>query len=96
MYSQQLKLWLGKSRSLLFGTEVDWLRWMNSEGQVLELPQEQVLVLEQKARAEAERAEAEAQRANAEAQRAEAEAQRALQLEAELAALRQRLGEKAP
>jgi Uma2 family endonuclease len=46
----------------------------------------------QRAEAEAQRAEAEAQRAEAEAQRAEAEAQRAASLEAEVRALKAKLG----
>jgi Uma2 family endonuclease len=80
LYSNQLKLLLGTSRSVLFGTEVDWLRWMTPEGTVLPMPQEA--------------AQVEAERANAEAQRADTEAQRAERLQAELAELKKQLAEK--
>jgi len=65
--------------------QVDWLRWLDREGQVL--PHGEEL-----AEAEAQRAEAEARRAEAEAQRAEAEAQRVQELAAKLAQYEQKFG----
>ena len=78
---EQLGLSLGKVRSTLYAVDTSWLRWLDADGNVLDLPSE-------RANAEAERANAEAERANAEAERANAEAQRAEQLAAELAAFK--------
>jgi Uma2 family endonuclease len=99
VYCEQTGLWLGKSKGILYGVEVDWLRWMDAEGRVLPVPEEDARA----ARADlnvamshvgvaVERANAEAERANAEAERANAEAERANQLAREVEELRRRLG----
>jgi Uma2 family endonuclease len=75
----QLGLFLGKVRGTVHAVEADWLRWLDADGHVLDLP--------------AERADAEAQRADTEAQRADAEAQRAERLAAEIAELKAKLPE---
>jgi Uma2 family endonuclease len=87
LYSNQLKLLLGTSRSVLYGSEVDWLRWMTPDGRVLPMPQEEV-------RTETERANAETERANAETERANAETERASRLQAEIDELKKQLAEK--
>jgi Uma2 family endonuclease len=79
VHSAALGLWLGVVKSVLHGNEVPWLRWIDEDGRVLQLP------LEAHA--------AEAQRAETEARRAETEARRAADLLAEVAALRAKLGE---
>lgn len=91
----QLGLWLGKMRSSLWAVDVDWLRWLDADGQPLPMPREAAhavkaqlsQALEQQ-QAQQLRANAEAERANAEAERANAEAERARSLAAELEALR--------
>ena len=80
VYSNQLHLFLGKARATLFGAEVDWLRWMQPDGRVLPMPQEDIPVQQE--------------RANAEAERANAADERARRLEAELAELKKQLAEK--
>lgn len=61
----------------LWGVEANWLRWLDDDGDVLELPSEAAKAEAKRAHAERSRAEAEAKRAEAEAKRADAEAKRA-------------------
>jgi Uma2 family endonuclease len=79
-----LGLWHGDYR----GVTMDWLRWMDAQGNLLLLRQERALdqaqraeqaaeVAQARALAETERAKAERERADAERERAEAETQRA-------------------
>ena len=74
---KRLGLLLGVVPSTLWGITAPWLRWLDTTGDVLQVPTEAALALEERANAEAERANAEAERANAEAERANAEAERA-------------------
>lgn len=85
--STGLGLRLGTVRGTFYGVEADWLRWLDRFGNPLPMPEENVAVQTQRAKAEAARAEAEAARADSEAARAE-------RLAAELAELRQQLAEK--
>jgi Uma2 family endonuclease len=105
VYCDQVGLWLGKAKSVLYGVEVEWLRWMDEAGRPLLVDAEIVKIAEQKAnvaveaaniaiekaKAEAERAKAEAERANAADDRANVEAARADRLAQELAELRSKL-----
>ncbi len=92
---EQLGLYLAKARSTLYAVDTSWLRWLDENGRVLELPIERANLEvaradAETARADAEtaRADAETARANAETERANAAAARAEQLAAELAALK--------
>ena len=78
---EQLGFWLGKAKSVLYGVEVDWLRWMDAGGRVLPVPWEAAEEVSKRLAAETERANAETERANAAAERAD-------RLAAELAHLR--------
>ena len=96
---------LGLFLGAWFGTRLDqtfyWLRWWDTEGNLLllgteKLAQERQLLEAEKQRAESEtlRAESEKQRAESETQRAETEKQRADQAEQEILRLRQLLADK--
>jgi Uma2 family endonuclease len=74
LWCETLGLWLGTWAGTIDRETMSWLRFYDSDGALVLLPEE---VAQQRAEAEAQRAEAEAQRAEAEAQRAETEAQRA-------------------
>lgn len=74
VYCERAGLWLGKAKGVLWGVEVDWLRWQDAAGTVLPMPVESV-----------DRAEARANEAEARANELEA---RAKSLEQELAELR--------
>jgi Uma2 family endonuclease len=88
-----LGLWRGTYRDV----NMEWLRWMDAEGELLLLRQEQAAEqthrAEQTAALARERARSEQVRAEAEKDRADAEKQRADAAEAELARLRARLGD---
>jgi hypothetical protein len=73
---ERLGLSLAPVSSVLWKVEAPWLRWFDSDGRLLPMPQET--------------AGAEAERANAEAERANAEAERANRLAAEIEALKRR------
>jgi Uma2 family endonuclease len=77
LWSEILGLWLGTWEGSLDRETAIWLRFYDSQGNLVLLPEE----------AERQRAEAERQRAEAEHQRAEAEHQRAERLAARLKAL---------
>ncbi|BAU43422.1 Uma2 family endonuclease [Leptolyngbya sp. O-77] len=85
----ELSLFLGIWYGPRLGSTIHWLRWWDSDGNLL-------LWSFEKAELERQRAEQEAQRAEAEKQRAEAEKQRADAAEAELARLRSRLNPPHP
>jgi Uma2 family endonuclease len=83
-FIEALGLYLGPWRGSKFEQTFYWLRWWDSNGQILlwgteQIAQNQLLLEAEKQRAEVEkqRAEAEKQRAEVEKQRAEAEKQRA-------------------
>jgi Uma2 family endonuclease len=103
----RLGLWLLPVKTTLWSVEAAWLRWLDAQGNVLQLPSEAAQIEAdranaetdranaeaERAKAESERANAETERANAAAERANAERERADRLEAELAALRRDRGE---
>jgi Uma2 family endonuclease len=79
LWCEQLQLWLGTWTGPYLANQATWLRFYDTEGQVVPVPAE-VLIVEQ-------------QRAEIERQRAETERQRAEAAEAELAQLRARLAQ---
>lgn len=79
-----LQLWRGEFE----GTEAEWLRWCDANGNLIPTGAERANAEAQRANAEAQRADAEARRANTEAQRADAEAAARQRAEAELEKLR--------
>jgi Uma2 family endonuclease len=81
LWCETLELWLGTWAGTIDRETADWLRFYDSTGNLVLLPEE---AAQQQAAAQAQRAEAEAQRAEAQAQRAEAQAQRAERLAARL------------
>ncbi len=89
---RRLGLSLGVVRGVYLGTNTDWLRWFDDQGQILPVGEELAKAETKRALAEARRAEAEAQRAEAEALRAEAEAQRAEVLAERLAEYEEKYG----
>jgi Uma2 family endonuclease len=76
LYCKQTEMWLGTRPSVLYGVEVNWLRWQDEAGHVVQVP--------------AEAAKDALAYASAESQRADAEARRAEALAAELAQLKAR------
>jgi Uma2 family endonuclease len=93
LWCEKLGLWLGTWQGTIDRETLTWLRFYDSNGSLVLLPEE---VAQQRAEVENQRAEAESQRAEAESQRAEAESQRAesQRLRAErLAARLRELGE---
>jgi hypothetical protein len=100
MWSEQLKLWLGTWEGTYLDLPATWLRFYDSERNLLPLAEEaaehQIEVERQRAEMAYGRAEVEKQRAEVEKQRAEEERQRAEAAEAELARLRLLLAEKGP
>ncbi|MBT9558287.1 MAG: Uma2 family endonuclease [Myxococcales bacterium] len=76
-------LWTGEWQRMQ-GT---WLRWVDSQGNLLPTSEERAEAERERAEAERERAEAERERAEAERERAEAERQRASRLAEKLRAL---------
>ena len=79
LYCTQVGLWLGKARSVLYGVEVDWLRWMDDQGHPLLVPAEEAKIavahakaVEQKASAAIEHANALEQKMNAAVEHAKA------------------------
>jgi Uma2 family endonuclease len=98
VYCDQVGMWLGKAKSVLYGVEVDWLRWMDEAGRPLLVDAEVAKIAEQKANVAVEaaniaieKAKAETERAKAADDRANAEAARADRLAQELAELRRKL-----
>lgn len=84
---EQLDLQLAPVHESHYAVEADWLRWLDSDGQVLRLPVEAAVEAERRAQAAAERARTEAERARTETERAN-------HLEAELAKLRAKLANR--
>jgi Uma2 family endonuclease len=82
----ELNLFLGTWYGDRLGHTIHWLRWWDTEGNLL-------LWSSERAEIEKQRAESEKQRADSEQARAEAEKQRADAAEAELAELRARLSQ---
>jgi Uma2 family endonuclease len=80
---EQLGLSLGRARATLFNVDIEWLRWLDSEGRPLLLPVEELDQAVNRGDAEARRADAEARRADAEARRAEELARELERLRAE-------------
>jgi Uma2 family endonuclease len=74
LWCESLGLWLGTWAGTIDRETLNWLRFYDTTGALVLLPEE---VAQQRAEAEMQRAEAEMQRAEAEMQRAEAEMQRA-------------------
>jgi hypothetical protein len=72
-----LGLWLGTWVGTIDRENLTWLRFYDSTGALVLLPEE---AAQQRAESERQRAESEAQRAESEAQRAESEKQRAERL----------------
>ena len=81
LWSEALKMWIGKWHGRNHALDTAWLRFYTADGELV-LRHDEV---------EQQRAEAERQRAEAERQRAEAERQRAEAAEARLARLQMRL-----
>jgi Uma2 family endonuclease len=77
LWCETLGLWLGTWEGTIDRETLTWLRFYDSTGALVLLPEE---AAQRQAEAESQRAEAEAQRAEAESQRAEAESQRAERL----------------
>jgi Uma2 family endonuclease len=84
LYCAQVGLWLGKAQSVLYGVEVEWLRWMDEQGRPLLVPAEEAKIavekanlVEQKMNAVVERANAVEQKMNAAVERANAAVERA-------------------
>jgi len=97
MWSDQLRLWLGKWSGLFQGLEATWLRFYDAEGHLIlcRSEAEEQRAEEEKRRAEDEHAKAEAaqRRADEADARAERERRRAEAAEQELALLKARLAE---
>jgi Uma2 family endonuclease len=74
----QMGLNLAKVKGTLFSVEAEWLRWLDSDGHVLPMPQQRADAEAMRADAETTRADAAVERARAEAKRAVAEAKRAV------------------
>jgi Uma2 family endonuclease len=97
LWCQRLSLWLGTWEGEVEGQPAIWLRFYDSDGNLVLLPEEaaeqKAEVAEQKAEAAEQKAEAAEQRANAVEQRAEAAEQRAQLLAARLQELGENLDE---
>jgi Uma2 family endonuclease len=91
MWSEKLQLWLGTWQGTYMDLQRTWLRFYDSDGNLVPLAEEAV---ERQADLERERAEAERRRAEEEHRRAEAERQRAETAEAEIARLRALLAQQ--
>jgi len=63
LWSERLGLWLGTVRGRYQDIETEWLRWIDTDGNVLMHPQERAWQQEQRAEQEKQRAEQEKQRA---------------------------------
>jgi Uma2 family endonuclease len=74
LWCEKLGLWLGTWQGTIDRETLSWLRFYDSTGALVLLPEE---AAQQQAEAENQRAESASQRAEAESQRAEAESQRA-------------------
>ena len=81
LWCETLGLWLGIWQGTISRETAPWLRFYDSEGNLVLLPEE---AEHQRAESERQRAESEHQRAESERQRAEAERQRAERLAARL------------
>jgi Uma2 family endonuclease len=106
VYCEQLALWLGTRKSVLYGVEVDWLRWLDADGRALPVDAEnlreaiararatdaRLAAATEQAHAATEQAHAATERASAETARANAETARADALASELEQLRATLG----
>jgi len=77
LWSDVLQLWLGTWDGTLMRETATWLRFYDTEGNLLLLPVEAEQAERQRAESERQRAESERQRAESERQRAESERQRA-------------------
>ncbi len=74
LWCEKLGLWLGTWQGTIDRETLSWLRFYDSTGALVLLPEE---IAQQQAESAAQRAEAETQRAESAVQRAESEAQRA-------------------
>ncbi|NEP59385.1 MAG: hypothetical protein F6K31_20615 [Symploca sp. SIO2G7] len=79
LWCESLGLWLGTWKGTLTKEKASWLRFFDSEGNLILLAQELAEQERQRAEQESQRAEQESQRAEQERQRAEQESQRAEQ-----------------
>jgi Uma2 family endonuclease len=77
VHCDQVGLWLGKAKSVLYGVEVEWLRWMDDEGNVFLHPEEKSRVAEENLRAAEEHLKAVREQANAVLQKATAAEEKA-------------------
>lgn len=90
LWCETLGLWLGTWQGMINRETATWLRFYDSEGELVLLPKELAVLERERAEAESQRAEAERERAEAESQRAEAERQQKEEAEAILEAERQK------
>jgi Uma2 family endonuclease len=93
---ESLNLYLGVWHGKRLGETAYWLRWWDSDGNLLLWGSELIAQEKQRTEAEKQRTEAEKQRAEAEKQRSEAEKQRADEAELEITRLRQLLAQSNP
>ena len=98
LHCDQVGLRLGKAKSVLYGVEVEWLRWMEDDGRVLLVPEEvakvaqkKANIAEEKANVAEEKANIAEEKANAAEEKANAEAARSDRLALEVEELRRRL-----
>jgi Uma2 family endonuclease len=77
LWCQRLGLWLGNWTGEIDGITATWLRFYDSQGNLVLLPEEAAEKALQQAQAQAQQAQAQAQQAQTEAQQAQAQAQQA-------------------